>query len=264
MWQSKWWPGDQIRNICLLLRNTKQADKKIHSYVEYQKYNSWALSLVATASKMDFFSHWLVLFLLHLISVGSRADICLGQWESLHEGTKMLVKGSFSIRPPRPFAIGFHAHHFAQMGKFGHSRSIFISSASYLMFPRTWLRGQHLHQGDCSISPWWFKMVKSSPPSPFIKVELMDHMIICQRWRQTWLLTSPPTSCLGSTSTGPTGCQDQFMIIICISLKTWMYNFPSLTSATSCTSPPTKSGRWSSCSTSSPSFRQCAKMPTWS
>ena len=66
-----------------------------------------------------------VLLLLPLISVGSRADICTAQWESLEEGRKMVVKGSFSIRPPQPFIIDFD--HFAQMGKFRHSRSLFIS-----------------------------------------------------------------------------------------------------------------------------------------
>ena len=67
-----------------------------------------------------------VLLLLPLISVGSRADLCTAQWESLEEGRKMVVKGSFSIRPPQPFIIDFD--HFAQMGKFCHSRSIFIST----------------------------------------------------------------------------------------------------------------------------------------
>ena len=58
----------------------------------------------------------LVLFLLPLISVGSRADICIGQWESLEGGEKMVVKGSLSTSPSQPFIIDFH--HFEQLGQF--------------------------------------------------------------------------------------------------------------------------------------------------
>ena len=59
-----------------------------------------------------------LLFLLPLIFVGSRADVCTGQWESLEGGGKMVVKGSFSTKPSRPFVIDFH--HFEQLGMFCH------------------------------------------------------------------------------------------------------------------------------------------------
>ena len=108
-----------------------------------------------------------VLFLLPLISVGSRADICIGEWESLEGGGKVVVKGSLSTSPSQPFIVDFH--HFAQLGRFclpefkRPTRPYCLYSLSapclplsplmslYLMLPRTWVRGQHLYQGECSV-----------------------------------------------------------------------------------------------------------------
>ena len=123
----------------LHLRNTKPADKKSTGKIlEIQKLvmmrHAWSL----------------MLFLLALIHVGSKAYVCTGKWEREEEGREMVVRGSFSTRPPQPFIIDFH--NFAQLGKALQFQIPEVSATDFLNFIllRTWLRGQRLHQGGCS------------------------------------------------------------------------------------------------------------------
>ena len=61
---------------------------------------------------------WTSSFLLLLIQLffNSSANICLGVWEL--QDDKMVVEGSLSTNPPRPFVIDFY--HFTELGQFSH------------------------------------------------------------------------------------------------------------------------------------------------